>query len=388
MRIGVLGAGRRGTEHIRSILALSDLYDLVAVCDVSAAAAAAAGTLADARPHGSPRELFSQESLDAVVITTPRETHHLMVKLAAEYGTNMLIETPLATTRPMMDVIEKEAAYHPELKIEVAENMWRRPAEPLNRQAIAAGLIGEVLRVNSFYGPAGGNSCYHTMSLMRSYAGADVEELQGQTQADVGKATWTQGLLRYANGVVGSITYTSNWTGPVRRGHPRFFSVEGTGGFLITGDCPGHTLRTIEGGVPRDYPKQMESHAEGGREEMIRLYYETEPSIEFRNPFPGHTADDREERRLYDEVARAAELASLHRAVTTDSLPDYGVAAARRDMELSILLTESARRGISLRASTDLLGPETEWEQEEHESFRKTYGADPINDIDKLIASI
>jgi predicted dehydrogenase len=181
LRIGILGAGRRGNEHIRSILALPDLYELVAVCDVSPAAGAAAVAIAGARAHTSVADFLSREGLDVVVITTPRETHHIMVKIVAEHGVNMLIETPLATTRAMMDVIEETAAAT-DLKIEVAENMWRRPAEWLNRQAIEAGLIGRVVRVTSFYGPAGGNSCYHTISLMRSYAGADVEEVLGSNR--------------------------------------------------------------------------------------------------------------------------------------------------------------------------------------------------------------
>lgn len=394
LRIGVLGAGRRGNEQIRSILALPDLYELVAICDLTPGVAASAAALAGAHAHASPREFLARENPDVVVITTPRETHHLMVKLVAEHGSNMLIETPLATTRAMMDVIE-EATTRGKMKVEVGEQMWRRPAEPLNRQAIAAGLIGQVLRVTSFYGPAGGNSCYHTMSLMRSYAGADAEEIQGITYphsaGGVEGETWTQGFMKYANGVTGSITFTSNWAGPLRRGHPRFFSVEGTEGFIITGDGPGHMLRRVEHGTSRDYPKQIETNRAGDREDLVRMYYETEPVIEFRNPFTGCIAQDQDVRsanRIYDELARASELQSIHRAVTTDAAPDYGVAQARRDMELSILLAESAHRRMPLRASADELGPETEWERREHESFRQTYGADPIKDMEKLIANM
>jgi predicted dehydrogenase len=392
LRIGILGAGRRGMDHIRSILALPDLYELAAVCDVSPAAAAGAAELAGAGSYIRPREMLARENLDVVVITTPRETHHIVVKLVAEHGANMLIETPLATTRAMMDHIEETAARH-DLKIEVAEQMWRRAAERLNQLAIEAGLIGDIVRVTSFYGPAGGNSCYHTMSLMRSYAGAEVEEVQGVTQplaasgADDSE-TWTQGILRYANGVVGSVTFTADWTGPLHRGHPRVFSVEGTEGFIIAGDCPGHMLRRVENGVARDYPKCIETRHDGGREHLVRLYYEIDPPIEFANPFGRCLADDHDPAHRYDELARASELASLHRAVTSGGAPDYGVADARRDMELSILLAESARRRTPLPARADLLGPETEWERGQHESFRQTYGADPIKDVDKLIAAM
>jgi predicted dehydrogenase len=255
--------------------------------------------------------MLAQEKLDAVVITTPRETHHLVVTLAARFGVHMFVEAPLASTRAMMDVIAEVEAGS-KLKIVVGEQMWRRPAELLNRQAIAAGLIGEVIRVTSFYGPSGGDSCHHSMALMRHYAAADAVEIHGM-RYQFPTETWTQGVVHYANGVIGSITYTSNWLAPIRRGHPRFLSIEGTNGFIITGDGPGHLLRRVEDGVPRDYPKQMElARDRSDQEYLVRCYYETDPSIEYRSPFGpdvAHDGDARSEGRIFDELARASELA-------------------------------------------------------------------------------
>jgi len=48
LRVGVIGAGRRGSEHIPSVLALPHLLDLVAVCDVSSAVAQKAAAQAEA----------------------------------------------------------------------------------------------------------------------------------------------------------------------------------------------------------------------------------------------------------------------------------------------------------------------------------------------------
>jgi len=390
LRLGVIGAGRRGSEHIGSILALPAFYDLVAISDLRPDVAKKAAALAESHAYTSPKEMLAQEKLDAVVITTPRETHHVAVTLAAQYGVNMFVEAPLGSTRAMMDVIaEVETAT--KLKIVVGEQMWRRPAEPLNRQAIASGLIGDVIRVNSFYGPSGGDSCHHSMALMRHYAGADAVEVQGMRHVFQAE-TWTQGVLKYANGVIGSITYTSNWLAPVRRGHPRFLSVEGTNGFIITGDGPGHMLRRVENGVPRDYPKQMElARDSNGNEYLVRSYYETDPPIEYRSPFGpqlAHDGDARSEGRIFDELARASELTSLHHAVTQDSSVDYGVAQARRDVELNLLLLESIHRGTALPASVDLLGPETDQERVLNEHFRQTYGADPIQDLGRLVAEL
>ncbi len=390
LRLGVIGAGRRGSEHISSVLALPDLYDLVAISDLRPGVAEKAAGRAEAHPYTSPREMLAQEKLDAVVITTPRETHHLVMTLAAQFGVHMFVEAPLASTRAMMSVIAEVEA-RSKLKIVVGEQMWRRPAEPLNRQAIAAGLIGEVIRVSSFYGPSGGDSCHHSMALMRHYAGADAVEIQA-ARREFQAETWTQGILRYANGVVGSITYTSNWLAPIRRGHPRFLSIEGTDGFIITGDGPGHMLRRVENGVPHDYPKQMElAHDSSGNEYLVRCYFETDPPVEYRSPFGpniAHDGDARSEGRIFDELARASELTSLHHAITTDGAVDYGVAQAGRDVELNLLLLESARRGTPLPASADLLGTETQQERELNLQFREMYGADPIQDLERLVAGL
>src|ERR1044071_8856037 len=151
LRMGVIGAGRRGSEHIPSVLALPDLYDLVAIADLRPGVAERAAAEAEAQAYTSPREMLAREKLDAVVVTTPRETHHMAVTLAAEFGVHMFLEAPLASTRAMMGVIAEVEA-RSKLKIVVGEQMWRRPAEPLNKRAIAAGLIGEVIRVTSFYG--------------------------------------------------------------------------------------------------------------------------------------------------------------------------------------------------------------------------------------------
>ncbi|HEY3116383.1 MAG TPA: Gfo/Idh/MocA family oxidoreductase [Chloroflexota bacterium] len=389
LRLGVVGAGRRGSEHIPSILALPDLYDLVAICDARPEVATKAAGRAEAHPYTSIHEMLTQEKLDALVITTPRETHHLVVTLAAQYGVNMFCEAPLAPTRAMMDVIRNVEAKS-QLKIVIGEQMWRRPAEPLNKQAIAAGLIGDVIRVTSFYGPSGNDTCHHSMALMRHYAGADVVEIQGIRQPLEGEM-WSQGFLKYANGVMGSITYTSNWLAPIRRGHPRFLSIEGTNGFIITGDGPGHMLRSAQNGQARDYPKQMELGHDSTGEYLVRCYYETDPLVEYLNPFGPHIAHDGDARsaeRIFDELARASELASLHRAMTTGAQSDYGPSQAARDVELSIMLVESARRGTPLSASSETLGAETEWERNENEQFRRAFGADPIADLYRLVAAL
>lgn len=394
LRLGVIGLGRRGQQHLKTINGLTDRYQLVAICDLSETVAAANAKRLGFKGYSDFNKFFSCEELDVVVITTPRETHHLVVKVAAGYGVHMLIETPLAPTRAMMDVIE-EAVVKANVKVEVGENMWRRPTERLNRSAIDAGLIGKVLRVSSYYESAGGNSCYHTMSMMRLYADSDVAEVRAFAQrfdlsqvrprtTSLGEETWTQAQLFYDNGVTGTCTYVTSWMGPLRRGHPRFMSIEGTEGFIVTGATGVNTLRRLENDVPLNYPKQIASRREGEREIPTRFFYETNPEVQFLNPFADRILEDVDIVGVSDGLARADELSCIYQAVTTGSAPHYGMAKARRDQELSILITESARLGRPLKAELRD-GQETPWESEQHDLFRKIWGRGPFEDVDRPI---
>lgn len=83
-----------------------------------------------------------------------------------------------------------------------------------------------------------------------------------------------------------------------------------------------------------------------------------------------------------DGVARAAQLCSLHRAVTTGEPTECGIENPRRSQEIGIALAEAGRTKASLPAR---LGPETGWELKQHEAFRQRWGADPITDQDLLL---
>ena len=365
-------------------------------------AAADLATQAACRPYTDVAELLGHEKADALVVATPPETHHLVARIAAERGVHMMIETPLATTRALMDVIAEVAA-RAGVVVEVGENMWRRPTERLNRKALDAGLIGRVLRVSSYYEDAGHESCYHTMSRFRLYAGADVEEVRGfahrheldpsVTRLAPGRTaegpyrtdvlsdeTWTQAVLLFANGVVGSCTYVTNWNRPLRWAHPHFTSVEGTAGFLTMAAGDVNVLRTVADGLPATYDRKVEVKRVDGQEIPARHYYETEPIVSYDNPFGDRVLTDAGTSGPSDGIARAHQLQSLHQAIVTGSPPAYTIKEARRDQELSIAIAESARLARPLR--TDQLPGETAWERDQHEAFRRRWGVDPLRAAD------
>src|SRR5579862_1067929 len=122
LKVGLLGCGRRGQAHASTISALPELIELAAVCDPDEGRARGIAGSCGARVYSDVNKCLSSAGLDAAIIATPPETHHLVAREAARRGIPMMIESPLALTRRMMDVIEEEAA-RTGVNVEVGEQM-------------------------------------------------------------------------------------------------------------------------------------------------------------------------------------------------------------------------------------------------------------------------
>ena len=93
MRVAVVGAGRMGQLHARFLASAQAVSELVvADADVDQAKSVAEGLGAEAAPD----PMDALESVDAVVIATPAETHASLVKAAVGRGCPVLCEKPLA----------------------------------------------------------------------------------------------------------------------------------------------------------------------------------------------------------------------------------------------------------------------------------------------------
>lgn len=393
LRLALIGAGRRGSQHAPTIRALPALFELVAVCDVDPGRAQSLAAPTGAAAYTSVSQLLDRERLDVAVIATPPETHHLVGCAAAAHGCAMLVETPLAPTRAMMDVL-MEAATRAGVAVEVGENYGRRPIERLNRAALQAGLLGPLVHVSAFNAPANDETCYHTMSLFHLYAQAEIEEVHalGHTRLESRAAepppsgagprpeTWVDAAVRFSNGVRGSISYVTTWTQPARRGRqPRIVSLEGPDGYIVNEDGSGRLHRIAPSGLEEDISVEADRDDSTPTQAPATFRYGTNPPVEWSNPFAGQDLPDAE--GVADGLARATELLSLYEAVVNGRPPEYSMADGRRSQEVGIAIAESARLGRPLPGQ---LGEETVWEQEQHERFRQRWGADPVKDVERL----
>lgn len=97
IRIGVIGSGVMGTNHVRVLARQHNVkWELIGVCDVDEAKAHAVSEAYNTRAYSSIRMLLRQS--DCVVIATPATTHEVVAKEVLTHRVPVLIEKPLGHT--------------------------------------------------------------------------------------------------------------------------------------------------------------------------------------------------------------------------------------------------------------------------------------------------
>jgi myo-inositol 2-dehydrogenase / D-chiro-inositol 1-dehydrogenase len=149
LRVALLGAGRIGQVHARSITEHGDAQ-LAWVCDpVEQAASTLAGRYG-ARWSGNPQDAIDDASVDAVLIASATPTHVDLIRRSALAGKKILCEKPIDLNMAAIDRVWEDIA---STKPFVMLGFNRRfdPAFREVRSRIEAGEIGPVraLRITS-----------------------------------------------------------------------------------------------------------------------------------------------------------------------------------------------------------------------------------------------
>lgn len=112
VRVGVIGVGMIGEDHVRRLTQVLSGARVVAVTDVDAdRAAAVAARAGGARVHADGRSLVGDDEVDAVLVTSWGPTHAEYVLACLAAGKPVFCEKPLATTQEdCLRIIEAEVA--------------------------------------------------------------------------------------------------------------------------------------------------------------------------------------------------------------------------------------------------------------------------------------
>lgn len=408
LRIACIGAGStpgaRTGGFMEVVNQLHDMYELCAVMDISEDNARAA-----AAAHGIPEvytrldDLFAKGKPEAVIRLTPTDSTVAVCVAAARAGCHVLNEIPVATTMPQADLIIEECR-KAGVKLEVAENTWAWPRERLKQQIVQEGLIGEVTHARLKY-PCG---AYHGFSAIRKLVGAEAERVLGWDGLvpvsnmisyggePMSHTMWDGGLIKFHGHV--QCVFEMPPKRPVWR---HSWDIEGTKGFIgavastvdgakgykhgeaLVLDDPA-TLQQLTdkaaGQRERHYPIEWVYGERNGQKTLEAVKVATKPEVVWENPYAKYgIADD-------DSVSKATYLESLYWAVVEDRPPVYGAELAKKDEELWIGIRESAWRGNQW-VELPLAGV-TSIEEALHEEFRRRYGCDPLEDIDKQLGVV
>lgn len=108
LNVGLIGLGRLGRIYARDLATRIPSTRLVAVADVDAAAVDTIAREFDvSRRSTDPADLFSDRSVDAIVIVTPTATHRAMTEGALAAGKAVFCEKPLSISLDEALAIER-----------------------------------------------------------------------------------------------------------------------------------------------------------------------------------------------------------------------------------------------------------------------------------------
>ncbi len=140
MRFGLLGAGRIGQIHGRSVAAHKSA-SLAAITDVDAKAVAALAAETGASVAKSAADIIADKSIDAVLICTPTDTHADLIEQAAKAGKAVFCEKPVDLSADRVRACLKVVA---ETKAPLMIGFNRRfdPSFASLQQRLRAGEVG------------------------------------------------------------------------------------------------------------------------------------------------------------------------------------------------------------------------------------------------------
>ena len=141
LRIGVIGAGGWGRNHVRTIAALPDV-ELSVVCDLDPARREAVSRQYPAVFVTNAID-DALDRADAIVVATPAASHHVIAAQVVERGLPVLVEKPFALSVDDAEAVA-ELADKRDVPVVVGHLLVFHPALELLHDLIRAGDLGDL----------------------------------------------------------------------------------------------------------------------------------------------------------------------------------------------------------------------------------------------------
>lgn len=363
LRVAIIGTARRSGYLYGPLLkALPDDVQLVSVWGRSEESARRLGEQLEVPWYTHLDRLIRGTAPDMAIVSVSYDANGIVGLMAVEAGLHVLLETPIAHRLSEADAIIAAAGRHG-LKIEVAEQFHRRPAEQIVLQLINAGVFGRIYTsFNDFAGHG-----YHGVSVLRSYLGFNVKpaKVTGAVQRYELAPHWSRlanatgqrietqehGIVEFESGQLGFFHWTDvRYDSALRWWRSsRFMGEKGMGIMTSVGLDSHQWLSTLspDGQVPQfiNVERRYE-RVDGGA--LIALVAHTQdpdhPTLTWENPL--YTRGRVMGRQWHDdEIGVAGCILSLVDAIRFDTQPSYGPYQARLDQEITLAYRLSAQEG-------------------------------------------
>jgi len=226
LQIGIIGAGRIGSLHAKSITYNVPSAKVVGITDINPVAAkAVAEELAIPKLYRDYRELLADPEVEAVLICSSTDTHADIAIEAAQAGKHIFCEKPvdltIAKVKAVLTAVEKAG-----VKLQVGFNRRFDHNFAYVRELVNSGKVGDVhiVKITSrdpapppaeYSAVSGGmflDMTIHDFDMARFQAGGEVTEVYANAACLVDPAIGEAGdvdtavvSLKFANGAVGVI---------------------------------------------------------------------------------------------------------------------------------------------------------------------------------------
>jgi myo-inositol 2-dehydrogenase/D-chiro-inositol 1-dehydrogenase len=268
LRLGVIGAGRIGSFHARTVAVLPGVAS-VTVCDADQARARQIAGELGASVAATPGELVAG-GVDALVIATPTSTHVPMIQLAARAGLPVFCEKPvaldLATLEAAIDVVDREG-----ILVQVGFQRRFDAGYRAAQEAVASGALGRLLiaraathdpfpPAESYIAGSGGifrDLHIHDFDALRFVTGEEIVEVYAD--GAVRETPWfarhddvdvAAAVLKLSGGALAILSGTRH--DPL--GYDVRLELFGTRDSIVAGLDAQSPLRSLEAGVAQPQP--------------------------------------------------------------------------------------------------------------------------------------